>query len=184
MAHGKELCVSFGGVFVDLFVVEARGTWSDVVLLTHLEVLSEVLVSAPPVEVDSLNTLVSANLMEVRVTNVVLFVVIRHWSWVHWVRMRVINLTNSVPPASNHCVLLRLNLDGDPVVLEQHVNHVNVQKAHSVLSAENLGLPVHVTNWVFHKSTDVLESSPFLSLISWLFSALDELCKIAISVSG
>ena len=115
---------------------------------------------------------------------VVLFVVIRHWSWVHWVWMRVINLTNSVPPASNHCVLLCLNLDGDPVVLEEHVDHVNVQKAHPVLPAENFSLPVHVTNWVFHKSTDVLESSPFLSLISWFFSALDELCKIAISVSG
>ena len=69
-------------------------------------------------------------------------------------------------------------------MLEKHVDHVNVQETHSVLSAKNLSLPVEVTDWVFHKSTDVLERSPFLSLISWLFSALDKLCKITIGFSG
>ena len=102
MAHREELGISFGGVVVDLFVVEARSTGFDVVLFTHLEVLSEVLVSAPPVQVNSLNTLVSANLMEVRVTNVVLFVVVRHWSWIYWVWMLVINLTDRISPGSNH----------------------------------------------------------------------------------
>lgn len=34
-------------------------------LLAHLEVLSEVLVSAPPVEVNHVKTLVTSNLMEI-----------------------------------------------------------------------------------------------------------------------
>ena len=39
---------------------------------SHVEVLSEVLVSAPPVGVDHRNSLVSSNLMEVGVSNVIL----------------------------------------------------------------------------------------------------------------
>ena len=40
--------------------------------LSHVEVLSEVLVSAPPVGVDHADSLISSNLMEVGVSNVVL----------------------------------------------------------------------------------------------------------------
>ena len=40
--------------------------------LSHLEVLSEVLVTAPPVGPDHIQALVAAGLMEVRVSHVVL----------------------------------------------------------------------------------------------------------------
>ena len=50
----------------------------NVVLLAHLEVFTEVLVSAPPVSVNHAEALVASNLMDVRVTNIVLLSV----SWV------------------------------------------------------------------------------------------------------
>ena len=56
---------SFDAVLVDWFVIESRQRWSDSVLLSHLEVLSEVLISAPPVEPDAVNSLILELLMEV-----------------------------------------------------------------------------------------------------------------------
>ena len=44
--------VSLHGVFVKALVVEAGHGWLDVVSLSHVEILSKVLVSAPPVRVD------------------------------------------------------------------------------------------------------------------------------------
>ena len=59
-------------VLVDSLVVETAHRWSDVVPLAHLEVLSQVLVSAPPVGVDHGHPLVSSHLMEVGVSHIVL----------------------------------------------------------------------------------------------------------------
>ena len=52
-------------VAVDLLVVETIERRSDAVLLSHFEVLSEVLVTAPPVGPDHVQLLVSPDLMEV-----------------------------------------------------------------------------------------------------------------------
>ena len=67
-------------VGVDALVVEAAQSWLEVVPLPHLEVLSEVLVSAPPVSVDHRNSLISSYLMEVGVSNIVLFMISWHSS--------------------------------------------------------------------------------------------------------
>jgi hypothetical protein len=68
----RKLPVLLFDVGIDLLVIETRESWSDAVTFSHLEVLSEVLVAAPPVGPDHIQTLVAASLMEVRVTNVVL----------------------------------------------------------------------------------------------------------------
>ena len=58
-------------------MVESAHGWLDVVPLPHLEVLSEILISAPPVSVDHADSLVPSHLMEVGVSNVVLLAVCR-----------------------------------------------------------------------------------------------------------
>jgi len=72
MSSLREFQVLFFDVCVDGLVVEARHGWSDIVLLSHFEVLSEVLVSAPPVGPNHADSLVSPDLMEVRVSHIVL----------------------------------------------------------------------------------------------------------------
>jgi len=55
-----DICLgSCLSIFVDRFMVESTDGWLDVVSLSHLEVLSEVLVSAPPVKMDHADSLVS-----------------------------------------------------------------------------------------------------------------------------
>ena len=81
LSGGSEVSpvlVLLSGLGEDFVVVEAADCWSDSVSLSHLEVLSEVLVSAPPVGVNELGLLVSSHLMEVRVSNVVLLPVSWH----------------------------------------------------------------------------------------------------------
>ena len=76
--------------------------------LSHFEVLSEVLVSAPPVGVDHRDSLVSSDLMEVGVSNVVLLSI----SWESSVGVRAIvvlvNFSNVPLPFSNHTFFLLL----------------------------------------------------------------------------
>ena len=43
--------------------------------LTHLEVFSKVLITAPPIRVDHTKTLVTSDLMEVGVSNIVLLAI-------------------------------------------------------------------------------------------------------------
>ena len=53
-------------------MIESRHRWFDVMSLSHIEVLSEALISAPPVGVDHAHSLISPDLMEVRVSNIIL----------------------------------------------------------------------------------------------------------------
>jgi len=61
-------------------MVEPREGWSDAVSLPHFEILSEVLVSAPPVGPHHVQPFVSSYLMEVGISNIVLLSVSRHSS--------------------------------------------------------------------------------------------------------
>ena len=72
MAHSSDASILLCDVVVDLLVVKSSERWSDIVLLAHLEVFTEVLVAAPPVSVDHAKTLVTSNLMDVRVANIIL----------------------------------------------------------------------------------------------------------------
>ena len=94
---------------MNLLVVEATESWLDFMSLSHLEVLSEVLVSAPPVGVDHAHSLISPHLMEVRVSHIVLLAV----CWKTSIRVRVIVvpvvITNMPSPLRHHVLFLLLS---------------------------------------------------------------------------
>jgi len=102
----RELPVLLLDVGVDLLVVEAGERGSDAVALSHLEVLSEVLVAAPPVGPDHIQALVAAGLMEVRVAHVILLSV--DWEAAVSVTCSVLlaHFTKSVAPVLNHAFFL------------------------------------------------------------------------------
>lgn len=79
---------------------------ANIVLLSHLEVLPEVLVSAPPVGVDHTETLVSANLMEVSVADIVLMSIGRHTSVRVSLVMLVVGFSNVPSPFGSHVLFL------------------------------------------------------------------------------
>ena len=79
---------------------------ADIVLLSHLEVLPKVLVSAPPVGVDHTETLVSANLMEVSVADIVLMSIGRHTSVRVSLVMLVVGFSNVPSPFGSHVLFL------------------------------------------------------------------------------
>ena len=80
-------------------------------LLAHLEVLAEVLVTAPPVKMDHAQSLVTTNLMEVSIPHIVLDTV----SWESTIAiqgtMSLVGLTNSVAPVLSHPIFLVLDHD-------------------------------------------------------------------------
>jgi hypothetical protein len=87
-------------------VLETSERWSDIVFLSHLEVLSEVLVSAPPVGPNHAQSLVSSSLMEVRVSNVVLLSISRESSVSVRAILGLVNFSKSESPVFHHSFLL------------------------------------------------------------------------------
>ncbi len=87
-------------------MIESGQRWLDTVSLSHLEVLSEVLVSAPPVGPDHANSLVSSDLMEVRVSHIVLLSVHRVSAVSMGGAVSLVGLTNSVSPVEGHSFLI------------------------------------------------------------------------------
>ena len=108
MAHGSDACVLLRNIFVDFLVIKTAKRWSDVVLLAHFEVLTEVLVTTPPVRVNHAQTFVTSNLVDVRIAHVVFLPV----GWVATILGRelvfAVGLTQSVAPVLNHLLLLVL----------------------------------------------------------------------------
>ena len=104
--HGGDLGVLLGNIVEEFEVLETGVRRADIVLLSHLEVLSEVLVSAPPVGVDHTETLVSANLMEVSVADIVLMSIGRHTSVRVSLVMLVVGFSNVPSPFGSHVLLL------------------------------------------------------------------------------
>ena len=172
------------GLFRDWLVVEASLGWSDSILLSHFEVLAEVLVTAPPVEMDHAQSLVPSDLMEVRVANVVLDTVDGEStvSVAHGVPF--VGLSNPISPVLNHSLLSVLLTHVEEEGAHEMESHEEVKDSESVLSVEDVCLPVEVTKWIFVEARDVLVGSPSLGIISWLVHLLHELCVVAISLFG
>ena len=91
---------------VDLLVIESGESRSGSVTLSHLEVLYEVFIAAPPVGRDHIQTLVTACLIEDGVADVVLHSV--DWKSAVSVRGAALldDLTESVPPVLQNAFLL------------------------------------------------------------------------------
>ena len=110
MSDGSELSILLCSIFVDLLMVEPGFRGFNSMSFSHFEILSEVLFSAPPVQVDHRNTFVSSHLMEVGVSHVVLLPV----SWESSISMGwsvgLVSFSNHVSPVGNHKFLLYCHL--------------------------------------------------------------------------
>jgi hypothetical protein len=102
----RELPVLLFDIGIDLLVVETGESRSDSVALSHLEVLSEVLITAPPVGPDHIQALVTAGLMEVGVADVVLLSIDGESTISVRGTVLLADLTKSVPPVLDHTLLL------------------------------------------------------------------------------
>ena len=76
--------------------------------LSHVEVLSEVLVSAPPVGMDHADSLISSNLMEVGVSNIVLLSIRWESSIGMWGIVVLVDFSDVPLPLGDHALLLLL----------------------------------------------------------------------------
>ena len=184
VAHVRDLEVLGSSLCEDGLVGEAGKSRLKILLLAHLEVFAEVLVTAPPVEVDHADSLVTAHLMEVGVPDVVLDSVGGESAITIELAVSLVSLTDSVAPVLDELLLLVL----DHHVEEEAAPEVEDDEAphdtNAVLGEERVHLPVNVTERVLHKASNVLESSPSLCLIAGLLGAIDELAEVAISVLG
>jgi hypothetical protein len=82
---------------------------ANTVFLAHLEIFTEVLVSAPPVQVDHTESFVSTDLMEVRVSHIVLFTVSRVTTITNSSSVSFIYFSNVPSPVHAHAFFLVLN---------------------------------------------------------------------------
>ena len=87
-------------------MVETGESGSDTVALSHLEVLSEVLITAPPVGPDHIESLVSADLVEVGVADVVLLSVDGESAVSVAGTVLLADLAEAVAPVLDHAFLL------------------------------------------------------------------------------
>ena len=139
--------------------------------LSHVEVLSEVLVSAPPVGVDHRDSLISSNLMEVGVSHVVLLSIRWESSVGMWGVVVLVDFSDVPLPLSDHALLLLLGQKIKHEGLVQMPDQENVDNSNSVLVSESSNFPEGVTEWILEESSNIFKGSPFLCHISWLCSS-------------
>ena len=164
-------------------MVESAHGWLDAVSLSHLEVLSEVLISAPPVGVDHIGSLVPPDLMEITVSHVLLLPVYGHMFFL-WESVFVVDHSIGVQPLL-HIGLLRGSADEPDVErLVQLPNQQSPDDSHSVLVRQTGDLPEGVCPGIFDESSKVLECSPLLSHVSGLLCFVDELGEVAVGFLG
>ena len=153
-------------------------------LLAHFEVLAEVLVTAPPVQVDHAETLVAPDLMEVRVPNVVLDAIGWESSVAVESTVSLVRLTNPVTPVVNHPLLLVLDHSVEKEAAPEMEDDHAPEESHAVLPMEWLCFPVDIAQGVLEEASNVFERSPSLGIVTRLFSVVDKFEKVAISILG
>ena len=104
-SHVMQFLVFLFSFIINLFMIEATERWSDAVSLSHFKVLSEVLISAPPVGKDTWELLVLSNLMEVRISHIVFLSIYWESSISMWSIILLINFSNSEIPCINKVFL-------------------------------------------------------------------------------
>ena len=157
---------------------------ADVVFLAHFEVFTEVLVTAPPVQVDHAETFIAPDLMEVRVPYVVLDAI--GWESPVTVQSAVslVALADSVAPVVDHSLLLVLHHGVEEEAAPQMEDDHTPKETHAVLSVEWLSFPVDVSKRIFEEACNVLERSPSLGVVTRFLRVVHELEEVAIGVLG
>ena len=179
-----DLKVLAGGFLEDGLVGEARQSRSHIILPAHLKVLAEVLVTAPPVQVDHSQSLVSPHLMEVRVSDIVLNTVDWESSVSVAHSMEAIGLSDSVPPVLNQSLLSVLLSDVKEERAEEMESNQEVENSEPILSVEWIKLPVYIAKWIFVEARNVFGNSISLSIISWFVHVLHKFGEVSISLLG
>ena len=180
--HLSDFEVLGRGCLENFLVSKATFSGLDVLLFAHLEVLAEVLVTAPPVHVDHIEALGTANLMEVGISHIVLDTIDWHPSVTIQGAVSLIDLTDSPAPVVAHLLLLVLHHDVEKEAAPQVEDDEAPDEAHAVLIMKAFSLPVGIAEWVFEEAGDVLERSPFLRVVTGLLGLVYELSKVTISV--
>ena len=180
--HLSDFEVLGRGCLENFFVSKATFGRLYVLLLAHLEVLAEVLVTAPPVHVDHVKALGTANLMEVGISHIVLDTIDWHPSVTIQGAVSLVDLTNSPAPVVAHLLLLVLHHDVEKEAAPQVEDDEAPDEAHAVLLMEAFSLPVGIAEWVFEEAGDILERSPFLRVVTGLLGLVHKLSKVTISV--
>ena len=171
-------------VLADLVVVESGEGRLDAVSLSHLEVLPEVLVSAPPVSVDEAGLLVLPDLVEVRVSHVVLLSIGGESPVGVLGIVESAHLSDAPSPSVHHRLLLGLHGKGQEEGLVQVEDQGGIEEPESILGSDLSGLPEEVGEWVLDHSGEVLVDSPFLGHISGLLGLGNELAEVTIGLLG
>ena len=183
-SEGGPLGVSLLSLGVEIVVVEAREGWGDAVSLSHVEVLSEVLVSAPPVGVDHGDLLIFPNLMEVRISNVVLLSISWESSILVIGVVISVGLTNVPFPVGDHTLLLLLGEEIENERLVEVEDQQDPENSDSILIGQVGDLPEGVAEWVLEESGNVFEGSPFLGHISSLLGLSNHFAEITVCFFG
>ena len=180
LAHLRNFKVLGSCLSEDVLVGKSRKSRSQVVLLAHLEVLSEVLVTAPPVQVDHAEALVASDLVEVGVPDVVLDTIGWESSVAVESPVRLVGLANPVAPVLDHPFLLvldhRVEQETAPQVEDDHAP----EETNTVLFVEWLHFPVDVAEGVLEEASNIFEGPPSLRIVARLFGVVDELEEVTI----
>ena len=181
-AHLGDLDVLGSRLLEDGLMGETRQGRPDVVLLAHLEVLAEVLVTAPPVQVDHAQTLVTSNLMEVSVSHIVLDTVSWESAIAIHATVSLVGFTDSVAPVLNHPLFLVFDHDIEKETTPEMENDHAPEETHAVLSVEGFHFPVEVAKGILEESGNVFESSKSLCIITGLLCIVNEFAEVTIGV--
>ena len=150
-------------------------------LLAHLEIFAEVLVTTPPVKMNHGDSLVPQTLMEVRVPDVVLFTVSGHTTISDSKRVFAVGLSQMPSPVLNHLLLLVLNHNVEEERLVKMERQRNPHETDAVGLVERVHLPVSVCEGVLEETGDILEGSPFLRFVAWFLGVSDKLHEVTVS---
>jgi len=184
VAHSRNASVGRRYLVIELFVTEARVGRANAFVLAHLEVFTEVLVTAPPVSVDHVKALVTECLMEVRVADVVLNAISGEAAAGTLGGVSGVGLSNTVSEVLNHFFLLVLNHNVEEERRVKMIDNKDPQETNTVLAVERIDLPVSVGNWVLEEPRNVFKCAPLLSLITGLVSVGNKFVEVTISFTS
>lgn len=109
-SHLHEGCSLLHCILINLLMSKSTEWGSNSMSLSHFKVLSEVLISAPPIELDHTDSLISELLVEVTVSHIALLSICWHSSISMWLALLCINFTNDESPFLCHFLLFYLRL--------------------------------------------------------------------------
>ena len=168
-------------VIIMLIIRKACKRWLDSVLLSHLKVLSKVLISRPPWKMHLRRLLISSHLMKVRIAHIIFLHILRHSILNRDSCKHIWKSSCCSSIILDHFSLLATALYNKHQSIVHMVEKYEINNANSILLKERLCFPISISKRIAMESNDVFECSPPLSVISGFFRHLCEASKISIT---